>query len=98
MSKDNLLLETYLGQLRLPTFLQNYAAFASDAAQNNQDYARFLLALSKQEVIRRQKNRIRRCIHNARFPVQKELAEFDFAALPNFNKAKILDFCGPFRN
>lgn len=91
MHKNNILLETYLRELRLPTFLKNHESFASDAAQNNQDYARFLLALSEQEVIRRQENRIRRCIHNARFPVQKELAEFDFAMLPNFNKAKILD-------
>jgi DNA replication protein DnaC len=91
MNKSDRLLETHLRELRLPTFLENYQTFASDAAQNNLDYARFLLALAEQEVARRQKNRIGRCITNAHFPVQKELADFDFSALPGFNKARLLD-------
>ena len=85
------LLDTYLRQLRLPTFLENYQPFAVDAARQDLDYPRYLLALAEQEVLRRGQNRITRRIKAARFPVFKELADFDFSALPNLNKARILD-------
>jgi hypothetical protein len=52
----NPLLDTYLRQLRLPTFLKLYSQFATDAARNNQDAVRFLLALAEQEVNQRQHN------------------------------------------
>ena len=89
--EENALLDTYLRQLRLPTFLRNYPQFAADAARNNLDYVRFLLALAEQEVHQREINMIQRRIKAARFPVLKELADFDFSALPNLNKAEILD-------
>ena len=41
--ESTMLLDTYLKQLRLPTFLQNYHKFAEDAAQDNLGYDRFLL-------------------------------------------------------
>ncbi len=85
------LLETHLKALRLPTFVRNYAPFAEDAARNNLDYPRYLLALAEQEVAQRERNRIQRRIKAARFPVLKELADFDFSALPTLNKARILD-------
>lgn len=85
------LLETHLRHLRLPTFLQNYRKFAEDAAQANLSYDRYLLALAEQEVTQRERNRIERRIKTARFPVLKELADFDFSALPALNKAQVLD-------
>ena len=85
------LLDTYLRQLRLPTFLENYPPFAVDAARQNLDYPRYLLALAEQEVLQREQNRVTRRIKAAHFPVFKELADFDFSALPNLNKARILD-------
>jgi DNA replication protein DnaC len=85
------LLESYLRQLRLPTFLHNYRKFAEDGAQANLDYDRYLLALAELEVAQREKNRIERRIKGARFPALKELADFDFSALPSLNKAKVLD-------
>lgn len=85
------LLESYLKQLRLPTFLQNYARFAEDAIQNNLDFPRYLQALAEQEVIQREQNRRQRRIKAARFPAFKELADFDFSELPKFNKATVLD-------
>ena len=87
----NSLLEAHLKALRLPTFVENYAKFAEDAARSNLDSPRYLLALAEQEVARREQNRIRRRIKAARFPVLKELADFDFSALPGLNKARILD-------
>jgi len=89
--KTNGLLESYLKQLRLPTFLQNYAKFAEDAIQNNLDFHRYLLALAEQEVIQREQNRRKRCIKAAKFPALKELADFDFSALPQLNRAAIMD-------
>ena len=88
---NDALLETYLRRLRLPTFAKNYGQFAQDAAQNNLDYARFLLALAEQEVQQRDHNMVARRTKLARFPVLKELADFDFSAIPTLNKAEILD-------
>ena len=85
------LLESYLHQLRLPSFVRNYQAFATDAARNNLDYTRYLLALAEQEVNKREQSRIQKRVKTARFPVLKELADFDFSALPTLNKAQVLD-------
>jgi DNA replication protein DnaC len=85
------LLETYLRQLHLPAFNQHYLSFATDAAQKNLDYPRYLLALVEQEIHNREQNRIQRHIKAAHFPVIKELADFDFSVLPSLNKAHILD-------
>jgi len=90
MSKNDLL-ESYLRQLRLPTFVKNYRSFASDAAQNQQDHTRFLLALAEQEVHQREQNRTQKRLKDARFPVLKEMADFDFSAIPHLNKAQVLD-------
>jgi DNA replication protein DnaC len=86
-----MLLETYLKKLRLPTFLHNYAKFAEDAARESLDYDRFLLALAEQEVLQRQENQRQRRIRNARFPVHKELADFDFSCVSNLSKQRVLD-------
>jgi len=87
----NPLLDTYLRQLRLPTFLKYYTQFATDAARNNEDAVRFLLALAEQEVTQRQQNVLQQRLKMAHFPVLKELADFDFSCLPLLNKAQILD-------
>jgi DNA replication protein DnaC len=87
----NPLLETYLRQLRLPTFAKNYAPFAADAAQQKLDHVRYLLSLAEQEVRQREQNRLQSRLKAARFPIAKELAEFDFSAIPALNKAVILD-------
>jgi len=87
----NPLLDSYLRQLRLPTFTKLYPQFAADAARSNHDTVRFLLALAEQEVNQRQINMLQQRLKNARFPVIKELADFDFSCLPMLNKAQILD-------
>jgi DNA replication protein DnaC len=91
-----MLLDSYLKQLRLPIFLHNWRSFAEDAAGSNLSYERFLLALAEQEVTQREQNRRERRIKAARFPVVKELADFDFSAIPDLNKAKVLQLaeCG----
>jgi DNA replication protein DnaC len=91
MMEHNPLLDSYLRQLRLPTFAKLYPQFAADAARNNHDTVRFLLALAEQEVNQRQLNMLQQRLKNAHFPVFKELADFDFSCLPMLNKAQILD-------
>lgn len=85
-----LLLESYLKQLRLPTFVRNYRPFAEDGARNNLSYDRFLLALAEQEVNERERRREIMRIKEARFPVLKELADFDFSCVPQLNKQLVL--------
>ncbi|HEY3343542.1 MAG TPA: IS21-like element helper ATPase IstB [Anaerolineaceae bacterium] len=89
--EDNALLESYLHQLRLPTFAKSYRAFAADAAKGNLDYVRYLLALAEQEVTKREQNMLTKRLKDARFPVAKELADFDFSAVPALNKTQVLD-------
>jgi DNA replication protein DnaC len=89
--ETNMLLDANLKELRLPTFLQNYCKFAEEAAQANHSYDRFLLALTEQEVAQRERNRIARRIKAARFPVLKELADFDFSCISSPNKQRVLD-------
>jgi DNA replication protein DnaC len=89
--EHNDLLESYLRQLRLPSFVHSYQSFATDAARNNLDHTRYLLALAEQEVNKREQNRLQKRVKTARFPVLKELADFDFSALPTLNKAQVLD-------
>jgi DNA replication protein DnaC len=88
---NGLLLESYLKQLRLPTFLAEYGRLAQEAAQNNLSYEQFLLALVQQEVNRREHNSIERAVKAARFPLIKELAQFDFSAVPDLSKPRILE-------
>lgn len=90
--EPNPLLDTYLHQLRLPTFVKNYSQFAADAARNEQDHVRFLLALAEQEISQRERNLLQKRIKAARFPMLKELADFDFSAVPLLNKAQVLDY------
>ena len=87
----NLLLESHLKSLRLATFRQQYRQVAEDAIQHNLSYDRYLLALAEQEVAQRQLNSQRQRIKAARLPVLKELADFDFSAIPQLNKHRVLD-------
>jgi DNA replication protein DnaC len=90
MSVENALLESYLKQLNLTTFLRHYQSFAEDAAQSNQGYLRFLLALAEAEVKQRDLNGQRRRLQEARFPVHKTFHDFDFSAIPTLNQQRLL--------
>lgn len=86
---DKVVLESYLKQLYLSTFIRHYAAYAAEAAQSNQSYARYLLALAEQEVLEREARRRQRRLKEAKIPVVKDLASFDFAQVPELNQQKI---------
>src|ERR1700712_3332954 len=90
MSKQ-FLLENHLKQLRLPAMLGQYQVLAQDAARSNLSYEQFLLALAQEEVNQRERHSIERALRQAHFPVIKELAEFDFSAVPAVPKQRILE-------
>jgi len=52
---------------------------------------RHLLSLAEQEIAQREVNQQARRIKAARFPMPKELADFDFSAVPNVNKAQVFE-------
>lgn len=89
--KQEWLLESYLKQLRLPCFAHSYQSLAQEAARTNLSYERYLLALAQEEVASRDTHRIERAIHQAHFPVLKELADFDWSCVPSVPKTRILE-------
>src|SRR6266849_5251186 len=91
MMQHQSLLETYLRQLRLPTFAQNYAAFAQDAARTGLSCERYLFALSEAEIAQRDANRVERSIAQAKLPVLKELSQFDWSCIQGVSKTRVLE-------
>ncbi len=90
MSVATVLLESQLKQLGLTTFMRNHAAFAAVAVQQQSTYADYLAALATQEVNHREANTRQRRLKEAKLPVIKQLADFDFTALPSLNQQKVL--------
>jgi len=88
-SKPTLLLEHYLKQLKLPTFLKDYAPVAAVCTKERTDYPGYLLKLSEREMIDREKRAAERRVKAARFPVLRTLDTFDFLAQPSINEALI---------
>ena len=83
-------LEQHLKTLHLAAFLDQYADLAQDAQQAGWSYEQFLLELAAQEITRRTLNRQQRLIRQARFPMRKELADFDFTLMPDLNRSRLL--------
>lgn len=85
------LLNSYLKELNLRTFIHNHENFASDAVRNKHTHSRYLLALAEQEVTQRDVNRRQRRLKEAKLPTIKELADFDFSQIPSLNQQQVLD-------
>jgi DNA replication protein DnaC len=84
------LLEQQLQALHLAAVRQQYQTLAQEAAQANWSYERYLAHLVNLETERRWRNRRTRRIKEARFPLLKELADFDFSLIPKLNKQRVL--------
>ena len=84
-------LEAQLKQLHLAALRQEYRTQAQAATQANWSYEAYLAHLIQQEVDRRLRNRRQRRIKEAHFPLLKELADFDFAAIPQLNQQKVME-------
>lgn len=83
-------LHTQLQTLHLAAIAACYRPLAQDAAQQRWSYEGYLATLIETEVDRRTGTRRQRRIQEARFPLSKELADFDFDQIPALNKAMIL--------
>ena len=82
-------LEQQLKQLYLTSILRQYRTDAQTATQDGWPYEAYLAGLLQQEVDRRSRNRRQRRIKEAHFPLLKELADFDFDAIPQLNQQKV---------
>lgn len=91
---DKVVLESYLKKLYLSTFIRYHEAYAEEAAQSNQSYTRYLLALAEQEVLAREARRRQRRLKEAKIPVAKELSDFDFDKIPELNRQQIRRLTG----
>jgi DNA replication protein DnaC len=85
------LLTHYLKTLKLPTFLKEYGKVAQQCAVEGVDYESFLLRLSEQELIDRQRRMVERRIKQAKFPTLKSLDSFNFTVIPSLNKAQVME-------
>jgi DNA replication protein DnaC len=84
--KSTVLLEHCLTQLKLPTFVREYAATAHVCTKDQADYQTYLLRLAERELIEREQRAAERRIKAAKFPVVKTLDTFDFSAQPSINQ------------
>ena len=92
-------LTNHLKALRLPTMLREYQAVARECSDLNATYDAYLEELCERELNVREGKATTRRIQQAKFPVTKELVDYDFSAAPNVNKAKVLELArGQFVN
>jgi len=89
--KKNVLLDSHLKTLKLPTFLREYEKTGRQCARDGKHYEEFLLCLAEMEVAERENKGAARRIRQAGFPAEKELADFDFSAVPKLNKRRVLE-------
>lgn len=89
--KSNILLNSCLKALKLPTFLAEYPRATRQCAEQDLGYEAFLQHLAELEVAERQRKAVLRLIKEAGFPTEKDLNDFDFTTIPKLNKKLVLD-------
>jgi len=90
------LLKSHLKTLRMPTMQRESATVARQIGEHNGSYELYLQQLAELEVQQRRAGAIARRLKVAKFPVVKEVGDFDFAAVPKLNKKRLIDLaqCG----
>src|SRR5207244_3083405 len=83
-------IELLLSDLRLPAIKLMWAKFAEQSDKEGWPAARFLAALAEHEIADRGRRRIERHLAEARLPVGKSLANFDFEVVPMVSKAQVM--------
>jgi DNA replication protein DnaC len=78
-----------LSELRLPGIKLIWTALAASADKEGWPAARFLAALTEQEMVERSRRRFERHLEEARLPPGKTLDGFDFSAVPMISKAQV---------
>lgn len=91
MKHEQLLLESYLKALKLPTIRAEYKTIARKCSQENLTYEDFLQQLAELEVQHRTAAAIERRLKQACFPMVKEMSNYKFADVPKLNKKYVLD-------
>lgn len=86
-----ILLDHYLKQLKLPTFLREYEAVSAMCAKEDKDSIAFLFCLAERELLEREQRAAERRIRAAKFPVLKTIDLFEFKAQPTINKTLVLE-------
>jgi DNA replication protein DnaC len=88
MSNETLMasIDVHLRALRLPGALSSYREL-----RTGEEGLRFLHDVLQAEITTRYSHRLERNLRTARFPMPKELAAFDFSAIPSLNKSKVDD-------
>ena len=81
--------EKLLNALKLPTFAREYEKTARQCAEGDKHYEEFLLSLAEMEVAERQRKSTARRMRQAKFPAEKDLADFDFGAVPTLNRRRV---------
>ncbi len=79
----------YCQQLRLPTVAAQFAPLAEQALKEKKSHRSYLEALLAAEAEDRERNVVRRRIHEARFEKHKTLEEFHFDEAPHLPAARI---------
>lgn len=86
---DRLTLEAHLRSLRLPSVKREYEKTASDAVKEGASYEQYLLRLLEVEIADREVRSFAKRLKDARLPLRKTLADFEFAALPGLEPIKV---------
>ena len=85
------LLKAHFRQLRLPSMSREFERLARDATARDRNYFEFLLSLTESELATRASAAVERRIKDAKFPLLKDLDTYDFAAMPQLSKPKVLE-------
>ena len=85
------LLKAHLRQLRLPSMSREFERLSRDAAATDRNYFEFLLSLTESEVSARAAAGVERRIKDAKFPILKDFDTYDFSAMPQLSKPKVLE-------
>ena len=86
-------LERLLRRLRLTRIATEWHSQEKRALAEGWTPSRYLLSLCSEEATYRESERLRRYIKDARLPVGKTLAEYDFGQVPELNAAQVRQLC-----
>jgi DNA replication protein DnaC len=87
---DTARVELLLAELRLPGVKAIWPKLAAQSDKEGWPAARFLAALAEHEAADRARRRVERHMAEARLPVGKTLASFDFQSVPTLSKAQVM--------
>lgn len=82
---------TDLKKLRLPAMAEMLDSYTKQAATNSMSYMDFLSGLVLEEVSYKERRGVQNRIKSARFPVMKDLDDFDYTFQPSLNKKKLAE-------